>query len=165
MQLARLSIETYIRTGEYAKFPDNLPKEMLDRKAGVFVSLKKYGQLRGCIGTIAPVTENIAKEIYRNAVSAAVADPRFPAVKENELPDLIYSVDVLSESEPIQSMEELDVKRYGVIVSSGHKRGLLLPNLEGVNTVAEQVSIAKQKAGIGDNESFTMERFEVVRHY
>jgi AmmeMemoRadiSam system protein A len=164
VHLARISLETYIKTGKYAKLPENLPEDMLKRKAGVFVSLKKYGSLRGCIGTISPVTGSIAKEILRNAVSAAVEDPRFAPVTEGELFDLIYSVDVLSEAEPIKGMEELDVKRYGVIVTSGSKRGLLLPNLEGIDTPEQQVSIAKKKAGIYDNEAFSMERFEVVRH-
>ncbi|NLL72810.1 MAG: AmmeMemoRadiSam system protein A [Clostridiales bacterium] len=164
VSLARHSIETYVKTGIYAKLPKDLPKEMTDKKAGVFVSLKKYGQLRGCIGTILPVTASIAEEILRNGVSAAMEDPRFPPVSEDELPDLIYSVDVLSEAEPISSIAELDVKRYGVIVSSGRKRGLLLPNLEGIDSVEEQVAIAKKKAGIYDNEEVKLERFEVVRH-
>ncbi|TAH72784.1 MAG: AmmeMemoRadiSam system protein A [Anaerolineaceae bacterium] len=164
VSLARYSLETYIKTDSLAKLPNNLPKEMTEKSAGVFVSLKKYGQLRGCIGTISPVTECIAEEILRNAISAGLEDPRFPPVSKDELDDLIYSVDVLSEAEPIDSVEELDVTRYGVIVSAGRRRGLLLPNLEGVNTVAEQVSIARKKAGILDNEAIKLERFEVVRH-
>jgi AmmeMemoRadiSam system protein A/AmmeMemoRadiSam system protein B len=164
VRLARYSLETYIKSGKYASLPNDLPSEMTDKRAGVFVSLKKYGELRGCIGTISPVTGSIAKEILRNAVSAGVEDPRFPPVKERELKDLVYSVDVLSPAEPISSPDELDVKRYGVIVSSGRKRGLLLPNLEGVDTVEQQLSIAKRKAGIYDNEKVSLERFEVVRH-
>lgn len=164
VKLARLSLETYIKTGTYAKLPDNLPDEMINNKAGVFVTIKKYGELRGCIGTISPVRENIAQEILQNAVSAAVEDPRFPPVREEELLDLVYSVDVLKEAEPISSMEELDVKKYGVIVSAGRRRGLLLPNLEGIDTVEQQVSIAKKKAGIYKNEDVKLERFEVVRH-
>ena len=164
VHLARISLETYVTTGKYAKLPENLPEEMTNHKAGVFVSLKKHGSLRGCIGTISPVTESIAKEILRNAVSAAVEDPRFPPVTEAELPDLIYSVDVLGEAEVITSESELDVKRYGVIVTAGRKRGLLLPNLEGVDTVEQQISIARKKAGIYDNQQITLERFEVVRH-
>lgn len=164
VKLARLSIETYIKTGKYAKLPDNLPDEMIKKRAGVFVSLKKYGELRGCIGTISPVTASIAEEILRNAVSAAVEDPRFPPVKEDELMDLVLSVDVLSDPEPVSSTEELDVKRYGVIVSSGRRRGLLLPNLERIDTVDKQLSIARKKAGIYDNEKIKIERFEVVRH-
>lgn len=164
VHLARLSLETYIKTGKKANLPAELLPEMINNQAGVFVSLKKYGELRGCIGTIAPVTDSIAKEILRNAISAGVEDPRFAPVVEKELDDLIYSVDVLGKAEPIKSMEELDVVRYGVIVSSGRKRGLLLPNLEGVDTVKQQVDIAKKKAGIYDNETISLERFEVVRH-
>ena len=165
VKLARFSLETYITTGKYAKLPEELMEEMRSRKAGVFVSLKKYGQLRGCIGTISPVTGSVAEEILRNAVSAGAWDPRFPPVTKEELPELVYSVDVLAEPERIESMEELDVRRYGVIVTSGRKRGLLLPNLEGVESVRQQVAIARKKAGIYDTEAFTMERFEVVRHY
>ncbi|HWT74795.1 MAG TPA: AmmeMemoRadiSam system protein A [Mobilitalea sp.] len=164
VHLARVSLETYITTGKYAKLPEGLMEDMTKRKAGVFVSLKKHGSLRGCIGTISPVTENIAKEILRNAVSSGAEDPRFPPVTEDELPELVYSVDVLGEAEPIKDQSELDVKRYGVIVTSGRKRGLLLPNLEGVDTIEQQISIARKKAGIYDNEKFTMERFEVVRY-
>jgi len=165
VKLARLSLETYVRTGKYTELPDDLPEEMLNRKAGVFVSLKKHGQLRGCIGTISAVTGSIAEEIIRNAVSAGTDDPRFPPVTERELDELVYSVDVLAEPEPISSIDELDVKRYGVIVSKGYRRGLLLPNLEGVDTPGQQVAIALQKAGISPGETYTMQRFEVVRHH
>lgn len=164
VRLAKLSLETYIKTGRYVKLPEGLPEEMTTRRAGVFVSLKKYGELRGCIGTISPVTGCIAEEIIRNAVSAGLEDPRFPPVRKNELADLVYSVDVLSEPEPVSSMDELDVKRYGIIVSSGRKRGLLLPDLENVDTVEKQISIAKRKAGIYNGENIKIERFEVVRH-
>lgn len=164
VHLARLSLESYITTGKYATIPEGMPEEMTKKRAGVFVSLKKHGSLRGCIGTIAPVTDCIAKEILRNAISSGTEDPRFPPVTEDELPELIYSVDVLAEPEPIKDMTYLDVQRYGVIVSSGRKRGLLLPNLEGIDTVEKQVEIAKKKAGIYNNEKVTLERFEVVRH-
>jgi len=130
----------------------------------VFVSLKKNGNLRGCIGTIHPVTRSVGEEILRNAVSSCSQDPRFNPVRPEELEELEYSVDVLMPSEKIQSKEQLDVKKYGVIVTSGFKRGLLLPNLEGVDTVDEQIDIALQKAGIERNEKYDMERFEVVRH-
>lgn len=164
VQLARLSLETFVKTGEMATLSDNLPNEMVTRRAGVFVSLKKHGHLRGCIGTISPVTQSIAQEILRNAISAGTEDPRFPEVTKAELPELVYSVDVLSESEPIQSMDELDVKRYGVIVTNGHRRGLLLPNLETIDTPEQQVEIALEKAGIRPGQPYSMERFEVVRH-
>jgi len=162
--LARLTLETYIRTGKILSRPDGLPREMLDEKAGVFVSLKKHGQLRGCIGTIGPTCPCIADEIIQNAISAGTKDPRFNPVKENELDDIVYSVDVLGKPEPVDDISQLDVIRYGVIVSHGYKRGLLLPNLEGVDTVEQQIEIARQKAGIGRDEPYTLERFEVVRH-
>jgi len=164
VRLARLSLETYVRTGKRALLPADLPEDMRKQRAGVFVSLKKDGELRGCIGTISPVTGSIAEEILRNAVSAGEEDPRFPGVTDAELSELVYSVDILSEAEPIQSVGELDVKRYGVIVTKGRRRGLLLPNLEGISDPETQVSIAKQKAGIGPNETVSLERFEVVRH-
>ena len=166
VRLARKTIETYVGTGEKIGVPENLPEEMYSCRAGVFVSLKEDGRLRGCIGTIAPVRGSIAEEIIENAISAAARDPRFHAVEPEELERLVYSVDVLGDTEKISSPEELDVKRYGVIVSRGYRRGLLLPNLEGVDTVEKQIEIARQKAGIPeDAEDITLERFEVVRHY
>jgi AmmeMemoRadiSam system protein A/AmmeMemoRadiSam system protein B len=164
VQLARLSLEHYIMKGTPLKRPENLLPELIHNKAGVFVSLKKEGKLRGCIGTILPTTECIADEIIQNAISASTQDYRFDPITEEELPWLVYDVDILSESEPISSMDELDVKRYGVIVTSKGKRGLLLPNLEGVNTPEQQVNIALQKANISAKEKYAMERFEVVRH-
>ncbi|MCL1941402.1 MAG: AmmeMemoRadiSam system protein A, partial [Synergistaceae bacterium] len=163
VKLARYSVENYVKTGKIAQEPRNLPDDMTGRRAGVFVSLKKHGNLRGCIGTISPVTKSIAEEILRNAVSAAAEDPRFDPVRASELPELVYSVDVLSPSEPVSSTDFLDSARYGVIVTSGHKRGLLLPNLEGVDTPEQQIEIACRKAGIRDDETFKIERFEVVR--
>ncbi len=164
VRLARLSLETYVTTGKRAKMPDGLPDDMTGKQAGVFVSLKKDGRLRGCIGTITPTMDNIAAEILTNAVSAGTGDPRFDPVEEHELCELVYSVDVLGDAVPNVSMDDLDVKRYGVIVTKGHRRGLLLPNLEGVDTPEQQVDIALQKAGIRRDEKYTMERFEVVRH-
>ena len=164
VRLARLGVETYIRTGRRASLPEDLPEEMLQRRAGVFVSLKKRGQLRGCIGTISPVTGSVAEEILQNAVSSAAEDPRFYPVREEELPELEYSVDVLGEPEPVDSPAQLDAKRYGVIVQAGRRRGLLLPNLEGVDTVEQQIAISRQKAGIGPHEPVSLLRFEVVRH-
>jgi AmmeMemoRadiSam system protein A/AmmeMemoRadiSam system protein B len=165
VKLAIKTLETYVRTGRKPEIPEGLPAEMMDERAGVFVSLKKHGELRGCIGTIGPTTKNIAEEIMQNAISAGTRDPRFFPVEEEELEELEYSVDVLMEPEPIQSKDELDVKRYGVIVRSGMRSGLLLPNLEGVDTVEEQVGIALRKAGIASSEKYSMERFEVIRHY
>ena len=166
VQLARKTVETYVRTGEKLRVPEGLPEEMYSRRAGVFVSLKEEGRLRGCIGTIAPVRGSIAEEIIENGISAAAKDPRFHAVEPEELDRLEYSVDVLGETEKIDSPEKLDVKRYGVVVSRGYRRGLLLPDLEGVDTVEEQIEIARRKAGIPeDAEDIRLERFEVVRHF
>ncbi len=162
--LARSSLESFVREGKMIEIPDGLPKEMKTDRAGVFVSIKKDGQLRGCIGTIVPTRENIAGEIIYNAISSGTEDPRFFPVESSELESLVYSVDVLMKPEPINSMHELDVIKYGVIVRSGYRSGLLLPNLEGVNTPEEQVDIALQKAGIRKNEEYSMQRFEVIRH-
>lgn len=164
-RLARKTIETFVRTGKKIRAPEGLPIEMTGRRAGVFVSIKKEGRLRGCIGTIQAVQRSIADEIVENAVSAAVHDPRFSPIEPEELDRLVISVDVLGDTEKIASPDMLDVKRYGVVVTKGYKRGLLLPNLEGVDTVGEQIAIAKQKAGIGEDEAVGLERFEVVRHY
>ena len=164
VRLARYALEAYVKTGVPVKLPKELPGELTSRQAGVFVSLKKHGKLRGCIGTIAPVTGSVAEEILRNAVSAGMSDPRFPQVKVSELEALVYSVDVLSTPEAIGSANALDSRRYGVIVTKGHKRGLLLPNLDGVDSVEQQIAIAKQKAGIATDEACELQRFEVVRH-
>ena len=165
VRLARETIEQYVRSKEVLRCPDTLPEEMRKRRAGVFVSLKKDGRLRGCIGTIQAVQASLAEEIIYNAVSACSKDPRFEPVSQEELEHLTIHVDVLGDTERINSPEELDVKRYGVIVTSGYRRGLLLPNLEGVDTVEEQIAIARQKAGIGGTEEVELERFEVVRHF
>ena len=165
VKLARLSLETFVRTGKRLNtLPDGLPDEMTTKSAGAFVSLHAHGQLRGCIGTTGPTTESVACEIVQNAVSACSRDPRFAPVRADELDSLEYSVDVLGEPEAISSPAELDVKRYGVIVSCGGRRGLLLPDLEGVDTVEQQIDIARQKGGISSRERYTLERFEVVRH-
>lgn len=165
VQLARKTIEKYIISGRKPEVAEDLSEELRERRAGTFVSIKKDGQLRGCIGTIQPVQPNLAGEIIENAVSASVRDPRFSPIEPEELEFLVISVDVLGEPEKISSPEELDTKKYGVIVTKGRKRGLLLPNLEGIDTVEEQIAIAKQKAGIKEDEEVELERFEVVRHY
>ena len=164
VQLARSSLESYIKTRKRIRVPENLPESMKTQRAGAFVSIHEHGKLRGCIGTILPVTDCVAQEIIDNAISAAVRDPRFDPIEEKELPWLEINVDVLGKPEKISSPKELDVKKYGVIVSCGSRRGLLLPDLEGVDTVEQQVSIAMQKGGIRKGEAITLERFEVVRH-
>lgn len=165
VQLARRTIEKYIISGRKPGMPEQLPAELRECRAGAFVSIKKDGQLRGCIGTIQAVQSCLAEEIMENAVSASVRDPRFSPIEPEELEYLVISVDVLGEPEKISSPKELDTKRYGVIVTKGRKRGLLLPNLEGIDSVEEQIAIAKQKAGIGEREEVELQRFEVVRHY
>ena len=165
VRLARQSLNAYICRRERIAVPDGLPAEMRQQRAGVFVSLKKNGRLRGCIGTIEPATSCIAREIIDNAVSATTADPRFAPVTAAELDELIVSVDVLGPAETIAGPRQLDVRRYGVIVTCGRRRGLLLPNLDGVDTVEEQIEIARRKAGIAPDEPVVLQRFEVVRHF
>lgn len=167
VKLAREVIEHYVKTnGGYLRTPRHIIPEMTAQKAGVFVSLKIRGVLRGCIGTIGPMYDNVAEEIRHNAISACSRDPRFTPVMPDELEELEYSVDVLGPMEPISSPSQLDVKRYGVLVTKGSRSGLLLPNLPGVDTIEQQVDIAKQKAGIRPEENgCELQRFEVVRHY
>lgn len=170
--LARRTIESYVTEGNRPRWADEKdaitdPKasqRMAHERAGAFVSLHRNGQLRGCIGTIGPTRKNLGEEIMANAVEACARDPRFAPVRESELSELDVKVDILHPFEPIESMAELDPYKYGVIVESRGRRGLLLPNLEGVDTVTEQVSIAKRKAGIGEGEDVELFRFEVERH-
>jgi MEMO1 family protein len=164
VRLARQTVESFVRGKEAPTLPEGLPEELTSRRAGAFVSLKIAGKLRGCIGTTSATTSSIAEEILQNAVSACSDDPRFSPVQAEELDRITYSVDELGPTERIDSAEQLDVKRYGVIVVSGYRKGLLLPNLEGVDTIEEQIKIAKRKAGIPEDERCRMERFEVVRH-
>lgn len=165
VRLARLALETYATTGEkLAEPPDGLPEEMLSESAGAFVSLHIEGRLRGCMGTTAPTTGCVAEEIMRNAVAAGSEDPRFEPVTRDELPRLEYGVDVLTEPERISGPDELDAKKYGVIVECEGRRGLLLPDLPGIETVEEQIDIARQKAGIRRGKTLELSRFEVKRH-
>lgn len=163
VRLARATIEAYVGEDPLPD-PSGYPEPLLRTRAGAFVSLHRGGALRGCIGTIGPTEPTLGEEISRNAVQAATSDPRFPPLRPDELADLEIGVDVLHEPEPASCLEDLDVKRYGVIVTSGWKRGLLLPDLEGVDTPEEQVSIAMHKAGIASGETITLERFQVDRY-
>ncbi len=163
VRLARIALETYIKTGKIIDVPTDTPAGILNNRAGVFVSLKKYGELRGCIGTIEPTRTSIAEEIINNAISAGVSDPRFDGVTASELNFLAYSVDILGKCMPT-TKEGLDVEKYGVVVKSGTKRGLLLPNLDGIDTVDKQLEIALEKARINSNANYTIERFEVIRY-
>ena len=164
VRLARETVEQYVSIRKRYDVPEWATAEMTDHRAGVFVSIHKDGRLRGCIGTILPVYGSVAEEIIHNAISASTRDPRFDPIRPDELDKLEINVDVLTTPEKIESKDELDVKRYGVIVSSGGKRGLLLPDLDGVDTVDEQVDIAMRKGGISPREKITLERFEVIRH-
>lgn len=163
VKLAKDAIKEYIKNRRIIKPPDDLAEEMKGQ-AGVFVSLKKRGQLRGCIGTFAPTAKNIAEEVIHNAISAAARDPRFSPVAPSELEEIDYSVDVLTEPEKIAGPEGLDPKRYGVIVKCGIRKGLLLPDIEGVDTVEEQIDIARSKAGIYEDEPVELYRFKVKRY-
>ncbi|ADL11749.1 AmmeMemoRadiSam system protein A [Acetohalobium arabaticum] len=164
VKLARKTIEEYALNREVIDSPQELPPEM-EAKRGVFVSIKKHGQLRGCIGTTAPTEDNVAEEIIRNALHAGFKDPRFEEIDINELEDLTYSVDVLEEPKPVDTLDELDPQEYGVIVQKGQQTGLLLPNLEGVETVEKQLEIAKRKAGLSPTEEdVELKRFKVTRY-
>ena len=164
VQLARSAIEAYVTRGEVISPPEDPCEEMWGR-AGVFVSLHCAEGLRGCIGTIDPVCDCVAAEVISNAISAATRDPRFPPVRPEELDDLDLSVDVLTSPEPVKSLSDLDPKQYGVIVECGGRRGLLLPDLDGVDDAETQVAIALRKAGIRPNEPYRMYRFRVLRYH
>ena len=172
VKLARATIEQFVKTGKRLKFPSELPaglaealpEEATKDRAGAFVSVHKNGMLRGCIGTIGPVQDSIAEEIISNAISAVSRDPRFERVREDELELLEINVDILGKPENIDGPDQLDVKRYGVIVSCGARKGLLLPDLEGVDTVEEQIDIARRKGGISPDDDYKLQRFEVVRY-
>lgn len=164
VKLAKDAVESYTRERRVVELTDEDLPPALAEQAGVFVCLKIRGMLRGCIGTFEPAEANVARETVRNAISAATCDPRFEPVAEPELADIAYSVDVLTKPVRILSTAELDPRRYGVIVQSGGRRGLLLPDLEGVDTAEQQVSIAMRKAGIAPGSTIELFRFEVRRH-
>ena len=163
-KLAKLAVETYLEKGKIIEPPSDLSPEFLQSKAGVFVTIEKNGQLRGCIGTYLPTCENIGKETIQNAISAATQDWRFGSVSKEELPYLKYIVYILSKPEPVNDVKELDPKIFGIIVKSGFKSGLLLPNLEGIDTVKKQIHIACQKAGINPEiENYNIYKFRVEK--
>jgi AmmeMemoRadiSam system protein A len=157
---ARVCVQGYVLGRPLPAAPEH---PFYTRRAACFVSLKKRGELRGCIGTLEPAEPHLGAEIVRNARSATFHDPRFHRVRADELADLTCSVDVLSPSEPCV-LADLDPAVYGVIVLAGVRRGVLLPDLQGVDTVEHQVDIALQKAGIGAGEAFSLERFTVTRY-
>jgi hypothetical protein len=162
VSLAKRTVESYVNEGKIPE-PGKLTPEMKEG-AGVFVSIHKLGALRGCIGTFEPALKNIAEETIANAISSATRDPRFPPIAPDELAELHYSVDVLTEPEPVASQDQLDPKKYGIIVEAGWRRGLLLPDLEGVDSVDYQIDICRQKAGISPDEPIKLYRFEVKRY-
>jgi len=163
VKLAKKAVETCIKTGSVITPPPRLTAAM-KKEAGVFVSLHKFGQLRGCIGTFEPAQENVAAEIIANAISSATRDPRFLPVAINELEDIEYSVDVLTQPEPVKNKKQLNPKKYGLIVEADYRKGLLLPDLEEVDSVEQQIGICRQKAGIMYNEPIKMYCFEVKRY-
>lgn len=164
IKLAKKSVREAV-TGDKVEGKEELKDKLPDEKRGVFVTLKRNGRdLRGCIGTYTPATDSLGSEIIRNASSAALEDPRFPPVREGELSELIVSVDVLTEPEPCKR-EDLDPEKYGIMVEKGAKSGLLLPDLDGVDTAEKQLKVTKKKAGIPPrDEDFQLKRFEVERH-
>lgn len=164
VKLAKDAVELYIREGKTLPVRDEELSPELRERAGVFVCLKIKGMLRGCIGTYAPQETDLARETVRNAVSAATCDPRFICVQPKELDSIEYTVDVLTQPELVRDASELDPRRYGVIVQAGGRRGLLLPDLDGVDTVDHQVGIARQKAGIPPDVPVDLYRFEVMRY-
>lgn len=162
VSLAIQSVKYHLENGQ--PLPSNpLPKEM-HHQAGTFVSIKKKGLLRGCIGTIQPKYSNLAEEVIQNAIKAANEDPRFPAIEKNELKELTFSVDVLTTPEKITDTTSLDVSRYGLIVRSENKKGLLLPDLENIKTIDQQLKVCLKKGGIKDTENYELYRFEVKRY-
>jgi AmmeMemoRadiSam system protein A len=161
-RLAWDAIWTYIQQGEVMKPPADLPAE-LKSPGGVFVSIKKDGKLRGCIGTVEPDRPTRAEEAIRNAIHAATMDPRFEPVEAAELETLDVSVHLLRPSEPVADLDTLNPRRFGIVVSSGKKRSVVLPGVQGVDTVERQLDIARQKLDIGPDEPVTLERFETER--
>ncbi len=161
---AHLAKEVVLAALRYSHLPDSPWEDFYLRQAACFVSIKKDGSLRGCIGTLEPAEPSLAREIIRNAQSAAFCDPRFEPVALEEVEVLRFSVDVLSAAEQVDSHEQLDCKKYGVIVGCDYRRGVLLPDLDGVDSVEHQLEIACQKAGISPGERFDLHRFTVVRY-
>jgi len=162
VRLAKRTVESYVKQGKVVQAKRLTPE--MKPKAGVFVSIHKGDELRGCIGTIEPQRNNVAEEIIANAISSASRDPRFYPVTADELKGLEYSVDILTKPKPVRSRKQLNIKRYGVIVEAGSRRGLLLPDLEGVESIEEQIDICRQKAGIAPEEPVRLYRFEVKRY-
>jgi len=162
--LAKKSVEMFVKKGEIISPPADFPLEFLTKQGGVFVTIEKNGSLRGCIGTYLPLQQNIAQEVIYNAISAASEDYRFDPVKEEELPFLSYFVYLLDPPELVKSLDELNPQKYGILVKTKNKSGLLLPSLPGIETKEEQISLACQKAGINpEKESFLVYKFSAKK--
>lgn len=161
--LAKDAVSYYLRHQKAMPCPPDL-EEPLKPKAAAFVSIKKDGRLRGCIGTLEPQQDNLAREIIENAIKAATKDPRFEPVSVNELTGLSFSVDVLTPLERVDNFAMLDPKRYGLVVKNGDKQGVLLPDLDGVRTVEDQVRLCRAKGGIEEDDPQEYYRFRVQRH-
>jgi len=164
ISLARKAINTFVEKHEKIDVPGDASEELCINQAGVFVTIKREGRLRGCIGTMSPTKASIAEEIIDNAIQAAVKDSRFTEVQMEELGELEISVDVLSHLEDVESKEQLDINQYGIVVTKDYRRGLLLPNLSGVKDVDNQIEIALEKAGIDKDGAYRIQRFSVERH-
>jgi len=165
-KLAQKAVKEYLEKGTFIS-PDEvkLPSNAYEKKAGVFVTIYREDQLRGCIGTYVPTQESIAKEIVGNAIAASFRDSRFSPVSKKELDDLTFEISVLEEPKKIKDMKELDEKKYGVIVKTPDGRsGLLLPDISGVETPEEQIQIASQKGGILPDEDVQILKFAVVKY-
>jgi len=162
--LAKEAVQTYLQKGVIITPKSDLPEEMFE-KAGVFVTIEKDGKLRGCIGTFLPTKENIAQEIIANAIATATEDYRFGIIKKEELSHLSYSVSVLKKPERVKDLSELDPEKYGIMVKTKNKSGLLLPNIPGIGTKEEQIEIVCQKANIDlDKEKITIFKFKVKKY-
>jgi len=178
--LAKSAVESYIKEGKIIAVPDDLPEDFYKKRSGTFVTIEKEGRLRGCIGTYLPLRENIAEEVISNAIAAATEDYRFGPIQKEELNFLSYTVYILSEPELVKDIKELDQKKYGIIIKTvplspsgdvvfnGHfvaKTGLLLPDLEGVDNVEQQIAIACQKGGINlVQEKILIYKFTVEKY-
>ena len=162
VKLAISSVEHFIETGESLPCPEPLPK-YLNQNAGTFVSIKKKGALRGCIGTITPKYKNLAEEVIQNAVRAANQDPRFDPIEKIELAGLIFSVDVLTPLEKIENLKGHDIKKFGLMVKGKEKEGLLLPNLDIIKSADQQLKVCLKKGGFKENDAYELFRFEVKR--
>ncbi len=164
--LAKNAIEKYVTSGEILTLPDGLPSEFYEKRAGVFITLKKSGELRACIGTAYPVKNNLAGEIVTNAIAAATEDRRFGPIEESELPELSYQVSILGNPEVIKGLEDLDPKKYGIMVKGVFgKSALLLPDLDGIDTIDEQIDAVCAKAGIDRMEGdYSIYSFDVEKY-